>query len=133
MPEEIQKSLRRVKIALWILAAVAVFLAIFLYVKTAPPPNGTYDALAKCIASTTAKFYGAFWCPHCADQKREFGDAAKYLPYVECSLPDASGETAMCKAIGIGHYPTWIFPNGSRVEGVIPPAELANKTGCLLQ
>ena len=132
MPEEPQRSLKRVKTALWILVAIAAFLAGFLYLKTAPPPNGTYDALARCIASTTTKFYGAFWCPHCADQKREFGDAAKYLPYVECSLPDASGETAACKTIGVEHYPTWIFPDGSRLEGVVSPQELANKAGCNL-
>jgi hypothetical protein len=35
-----------------------------------------------------AKFYGAFWCSHCYDQKVQFGaQAAELLPYVEC-FPD---------------------------------------------
>ena len=91
-----EKSIKRLRIAIWILVAIAVALGGYLYVKTIPPPNGKYDAFAKCIANTTTTFYGAFWCPHCHDQKNEFGNSAQYLPYVECSLPDASGQTQVC-------------------------------------
>jgi hypothetical protein len=120
----------RLKIAFWILAAVAIALTIFIHFKELPPPNGTYTALAHCIAASGAKFYGAFWCPHCHEQKNEFGDAAQYLPYVECSTPDASGELQACTALGVQHYPTWIFPDSSRLEGVVTPEELAKKTSC---
>ncbi len=132
-PDDLKKATKRLRIALWSLAAVAVALALFIRSKNLPPPNGTYDALAQCIAASGAKFYGAFWCPHCEEQKNEFGDAARYLPYVECSAPDASGETQACAERGIGHYPTWIFPDGSRLEGVATAEELAKRTGCALQ
>jgi hypothetical protein len=116
----------------WILAVVALALALFIHFKTAPPPNGTYDALARCIAASGAKFYGAFWCPHCHEQKNEFGDAAQYLPYVECSTPNASGELQACTDRGVQHYPTWTFVDGSRLEGVVSVEELSKKTGCQL-
>jgi hypothetical protein len=88
--------------------------------------------LAKCISQSSTTFYGAFWCPHCHDQKTEFGTGAQYLPYVECSLPDASGRTKVCIDNNITNYPTWVFKDGSRTVGVQTPEFLAQKTGCPL-
>ena len=119
-------------IALWVLLGISAALAAFIYIKTLPPPLGMYDSFAKCIAQTDTKFYGAFWCPHCHNQKNDFGDAAQYLPYVECSLPDGSGQTKACIDNGIKNYPTWIFPDGSRLTGETPLATLSQKTGCPL-
>ncbi len=127
-----RRRIRRVRIALWILVAVAAALETFLYVTSLPPAIGEYDAFAKCVADTSTTFYGAFWCSHCADQKREFGDAAKYLPYVECSTPDAQGETAACKAMGITGYPTWVFPGNATATGEQTLETISAKTGCPL-
>lgn len=127
-----KKKMKRVRTAIWILAAVAAAMAILLYMTSLPPPVGKYDAFAKCIANTSTTFYGAFWCPHCQDQKAAFGDAAKYLPYVECSLPDASGETDACKAAGITNFPTWRFPDGSTALGQQTLQTISEKTGCPL-
>lgn len=127
-----EKSIKRMRIAIWILVAIAVVIGAFLYIKTIPPPNGMYDAFAKCIANTSTTFFGAFWCPHCQAQKGEFGNSAKYLPYVECSLPDASGQTQVCIDNKIQEYPTWQFPDGSRASGVQTLEALAQKTGCPL-
>ncbi|MGC9599219.1 MAG: hypothetical protein ABSE18_02425 [Minisyncoccia bacterium] len=132
MTEEQERQTKRVRRATWIFIAIAAALSVFLYLKNLPPPNGTYDAFAKCIASTTTKFYGAFWCSHCEDQKREFGNAAQYLPYIECSTPDGSGETKACQDAGITEYPTWYFPDGSSSTGVQSPQMLSQKTGCPL-
>jgi hypothetical protein len=104
----------------------------FIYFKNIPPPPGKYDAFAKCIAQTGTKFYGAFWCPHCAAQKAMFGDAEQYLPYTECSLPDESGQTQVCIDKDIKVYPTWYFPDGSSSTGVTDLATLSTKTGCAL-
>ncbi len=122
---------RKQKIALSIIIAVCVILAVYIYVSTAPPPNGTYDAFARCIADTSTTFYGAWWCPHCAAQKTEFGDAAKYLPYVECAASNTS-ENATCTAIGIKSYPTWYFSDGVSSTGVNTLANIAKNTGCAL-
>lgn len=107
-------------------------MSVFVYIKTLPPPAGKYDSFAKCIANTSTTFYGAFWCPHCADQKRAFGDAAKYLPYHECSTPDAQHELTSCVDAGITQYPTWRFPDGSKLVGEQSFETLSAKTGCPL-
>jgi len=127
-----ERSRRRTKTATLVILAIAIVLGIYMYVESIPPAPGTYDAFAKCIAQTGTKFYGAFWCPHCRNQKNEFGTAAQYLPYVECSLPDQSGQTPICIDKNIQTYPTWVFPDGSRLSGETPLATLAQKTGCAL-
>lgn len=97
---------------------------------TAPAVN--YDAFATCLKDKGATFYGAFWCPHCKAQKELFGSSASLLPYVECSTPDASGQTQICKDKNIQGYPTWTFADGLELSGEIPLATLAEKTGCVL-
>lgn len=130
--KEQKKSLRHFRIAIWSILAVSAGLAIFIYLQGLPPPAHKYDALAKCIAQSSTTFYGAFWCPHCAEQKTKFGTGAQYLPYVECSLPNGSGETQVCIDHHIVQYPTWVFANNSRLVGVQTPQTLAQKTGCAL-
>lgn len=100
-----------------------------MYAKTLP---GKYDGLAQCLTEKGAKFYGAFWCPHCQDQKKAFGNSAELLPYVECSNPDGKSQTQICIDKQVQQYPTWEFADGSRVTGQKSPAELAEKTGCTL-
>lgn len=88
------------------------------------------DAFAKCIASKQAKMYGAYWCPHCADQKEMFGSSFQYVPYVECGVPGSRDEGPLCKDAGIKHFPTWQFADGERQEGTLPLQSLGTKTGC---
>jgi len=91
---------------------------------------GEYDGFAKCIKDSGAVFYGAFWCPHCQDQKKEFGSSAKFLPYVECSTSDGRGQTEICKEKEIMSYPTWVFKDGSKITGKVEMLALAAKTKC---
>ncbi len=94
--------------------------------------NGAKEEFAACLTEKGAKFYGAFWCPHCNDQKALFGSAAKSLPYIECSTPDGSGQLQACRDAQIGGYPTWRFDDGSEVMRVLSLEELAGRTGCTL-
>ena len=93
-------------------------------------PPGKYDTFATCLKDKGAVFYGAFWCSHCQSQKKAFGTSAKLLPYVECSTPDAAGQTQICKDKNIASYPTWEFADGTRLNGEIPLVQLAEKTSC---
>ena len=93
---------------------------------------GKLDAFAKCLKENGAVFYGAFWCPHCQNQKTMFGKSAKYLPYVECSTPDSKSQLPVCKNKDIKSYPTWEFGDGSRLSGAISLIELSEKTNCEL-
>jgi len=86
-------------------------------------------ALAQHLADTGAIFYGAWWCPHCHDQKQLFGqEAAQIINYVECSEPDGQGQTPACQEAGITGYPTWEI-NGERLSGTQSLEELAQLSG----
>ena len=37
---------------------------------------GKLDGFAQCLKDKGAIFYGAFWCPHCQNQKKMFGRSA---------------------------------------------------------
>jgi thiol-disulfide isomerase/thioredoxin len=90
------------------------------------------DAFTQCLKDEGAVFYGAFWCPHCQNQKALFGESAELLPYTECSTPDGQGRLPVCEEKKIEGYPTWIFSDDTRKSGEVPLEELAVKTGCLL-
>ena len=96
--------------------------------------NHKYDSFAKCLATRQAKMYGLYWCPHCADQKRMFGDAFRYVPYVECAVgPPGSGQLApACQAAAVKLFPSWQFGADPPKEGVLSLEELSAKTGCTL-
>lgn len=90
------------------------------------------DSFAQCLNDSGAKFYGAFWCPHCADQKAMFGNAVQYIPYVECSTPDGQNQLQVCIDKEVTSYPTWILEDGTRLGGVQQLDELAAATNCAL-
>lgn len=90
------------------------------------------DDFAKCLTDSGAKFYGTFWCSHCANQKKMFSKAFKYISYVECSTPDGNDQLPICKEKNIEGYPTWIFGNGEVVPGELSLDELSSKTSCPL-
>jgi hypothetical protein len=90
------------------------------------------DAFAKCLMAKQAKMYGAFWCPHCEDQKEKFGSSFEYAPYVECGIKASNAIAAVCTEAGIKRFPTWIFADGMRIEGAHELEFLGEKTGCSL-
>lgn len=50
---------------------IVILLIGFTVVSFSAP--GKYDDFAKCLSEKGVKFYGAFWCSHCANQKAMFG------------------------------------------------------------
>lgn len=115
-----------------LLVSVLILVIVFIVVTLMPSKPGKYDEFAKCLGEKGAKFYGTFWCPHCADQKSLFEKSVKYLPYVECSDPTGSSQLNVCKENNIVGYPTWTFADGSRQEGLLTLSELSEKTSCPL-
>ena len=120
----------------WLWMAVALALAAlawggyyFLYYANR---SSTLDGFAQCLSAKGAKMYGAWWCPHCADQKEMFGYAFHYVNYIECSPPGQRTETEVCTQAAVKNFPTWQFGDGSRTEGAQPLALLSQKTGCRL-
>ena len=104
----------------------------FLLGCTNPSSPSAYDDFAKCLSAKGATMYGAFWCPHCKDQKASFGNSWQYVKYIECSTPDGKNQLDVCKDANIQGYPTWVFADGSRLEGQVSMQELSLKTSCPL-
>jgi hypothetical protein len=90
------------------------------------------DAFARCLTARQAKMYGAYWCPHCEDQKEKFGSSFEYAPYVECGIKGSNAIAAVCTEAGIKRFPTWVFVDGTRVEGAHELDFLGEQTGCSL-
>lgn len=119
-------------IILSIIGAVVIVAIIIYAVIVEVNKPGEYDEFATCVADSGATFYGAFWCPHCLDQKRDFGNSAKLLPYEECSTPNRQGQLQVCIDEGIESYPTWEFADGERLSGYTPMDVIAERTSCEL-
>jgi hypothetical protein len=113
----------------WIVVIVLVAGIIGAMVWYSSQP-GKHDEFALCIAESGATFYGAFWCPHCQEQKALFGKSAKKLPYVECSTPNGQGQLPVCEEKGVESYPTWHFKDGSVKTGTLSFSELSALTSC---
>jgi hypothetical protein len=91
-----------------------------------PLPGDTKEVtLAKCLAREKITMYGAVWCSHCQDQKKAFGEAWKYVPYVECPQNIQS-----CISKGVESYPTWMKPDGEKIDGFTELKRLADWAGC---
>lgn len=88
-------------------------------------------ALAKCLNEKGVKFYGTYWCGWCSRQKEIFGEAAQYLPYIECSDPKTKQLTPECQEANITSFPTWLI-GGEKKPGFKEPEELAKLSGCSL-
>ncbi len=89
------------------------------FVFAIPPSTGSgfEVALARHLRDKGAVMYGAYWCPHCQEQKAIFGDAAKDLPYVECDPNGVNARPDLCEKAGVKSFPTWVL-GGNRREGV---------------
>ena len=116
---------------------IGIVIVIFAIIIIKKAGNGTedgaYDNFAKCLTENGVKIYGAYWCTHCNNQKKEFGKSWQYIDYIECSLPNNSGQTQICSLAGINAYPTWEFQGGEKIEGELSFEELAGRSGCLLE
>jgi hypothetical protein len=116
-----------------VIGVVALFAVVGFTLPGNAVRDGTYDAFAKCLTDNGTKMFGAYWCPHCKEQKKAFGSAWEHIDYIECSLPDGRGQTKFCSTQGIEGYPTWEFKDGSRLPGKVSMAQLSLKTGCSLE
>ncbi len=124
------------KYVIGIIVAAIVLIAAFVFVneKMNDTSSSGVDltSFAMCLKSSGTIMYGAFWCPHCAATKKMFGAAAEDLPYHECSTPDGNSQLPDCTAKGVKGYPTWVFPDGTRLQGETTLQVLSQRSGCAL-
>ena len=111
-------------------AALVGIIALHLYFagywgEAQGPEDPWVSALAEHLSRSDVKFYGASWCPHCAEQKKLFDGSVNRIPYVECSPGGPNAPQAeVCSNKNIQSYPTWII-DGQRYTGVQPLDALA--------
>ena len=116
-----------------VVVVFVVILGMYFLQKSEPTTEYAQDDLATfatCLRESGAKFYGAFWCGHCRNQKAAFKESADLLPYIECSSEDGRGQKDECKVADITSYPTWEFSDGTRLTGEVSFSVLAEKSGC---
>ncbi len=85
-------------------------------------------AFAKALDASGTTMYGAIWCSSCNQQKALFEDGADFLPFVEVTNPDRT-PNQIANDENITDYPTWVFPDGSRLTGVVSLATLSQRSG----
>ncbi len=115
----------------WVIGIVVVLAVVIFALRGGSA--GDYDVFAQCLTTSGAKMYGAYWCPHCQNQKELFGNSWDKIDYIECSLPGGQGQTQECQLAGIQGYPTWEFGDGSRVSGEMDLKQLSSVSGCGLE
>lgn len=119
--------------ALYLYGAAALIILILIIAivqqKSDPSP---YDSFAQCLTDKGVKMYGAWWCPHCVNQKKMFDGAFDKISYTECSAPGSRVMNQTCKNAGIEGFPTWEFSDGSRLAGEQSLKELSERTSCEL-
>ncbi|MGK7892725.1 MAG: vitamin K epoxide reductase family protein [Xenococcus sp. (in: cyanobacteria)] len=86
--------------------------------------------LAEYLTAIGAKKYGAYWCPHCFEQKQLFGkEAFDKVNYIECAdFNDPRVQAEACQQAKITSYPTWEI-NGELYQGTKTLTELAELSG----
>ena len=97
--------------------------------ESAPPPLGEPPTVvarssprslevARQLEARGGRFFGAYWCSHCYNQKQTLGiEAMKLVPYVECDREGKNSRRSECLAAGVKGYPTW------QLDGKLFPGE----------
>ncbi len=74
--------------------------------------------------------YGAWWCPHCQEQKALFGPSFKYVTEVECGAGKGQFNVAACP--DITSTPLWKDKDGKEYKGRRELQELSEIFACEL-
>ncbi|MEO2046342.1 MAG: peptidylprolyl isomerase [Pirellulales bacterium] len=111
-------------------ARLGVFLQRFKTGDDQSVPSQAPDLVgfAQALADSGTQMFGASWCPACTAQKEVFEDGAQFLPFVEVTNPDRS-----INQIGLDNnifaFPTWEFPDGSRLQGEQTLQTISDRSG----
>lgn len=110
-----------------IVSILIVIVGAIMLIESFFPKNPAlkYADFAKCLTTKGWAMYGAATCPHCAEQKAMFGDAFKYINYVDCET-----NLNICVEKNIQGVPTWIGFGGEILVGVQPLEELSRLSVC---
>ena len=120
-----KSKIEKIIVSLIVVLVVGVLIFVFFGKKENEYKNVSLDAFAQCVTSKGLVMYGAYWCPHCQNEKKAFGDSFKYITYVECG-----DNPKLCTDKGVSALPTWILSDGQKLLGEQGIEGLAKVTGC---
>lgn len=111
------------------IGVLSIIAAVLVYKgnESGKPPIGFYDDFAKCLTGKGMEMYGKNSCSYCQKEKNNFGGSFKFINYIECSA-----DPKKCIEKGANRLPTWIFPDGRKLEGLQGPEKLSEESGCAL-
>lgn len=112
-----------------VILIVLIFFGARLVIKTPTVNSSELDALAKCLTANDAVMYGAYWCPHCQNEKATFGQSFEFIDYTECDPNGPNANPDACQAAGVQGYPTWKI-NGTLHPGEQTLSNLKQLSGC---
>lgn len=92
-------------------------------------PTGL-DDFAQCLTDNGATVYSAWWCPHCQDQKADFGPSYSKVNLVECGAGQGQINSQACP--NIRSTPTWTDAEGNQYPGRQSLESLSEIYGCEL-
>lgn len=121
----------------WIIGIVVGIMAmagIFFSLSSAKPsielakevpltPFGQY------LKDNGVKFYGASWCPHCQNMKKELGDGTWQAVYIECAPKGTNNLTKECEDAKIEAFPTFVLKDGTTKTGEMPIKDFKDFVG----
>lgn len=110
--------------------AVFITLTLLTACNNGPKEPGKYADVAQCLTEKGVIMYGAYWCPHCQEQKQDFGDDVQFITYQECDDSGEDGDHKACLDAGVTSYPTWHFPGQGNLVGKSPIFVLAKLANC---
>lgn len=131
--KQIQKKNGKGMMIIGIVIVVAIIVVLFMIAKSGPSyAQEDIDTFAQCITENGGVMYGAFWCPHCAKVKKNFGESFRYIEYVECDPRGENEQSLLCIEKGIEAYATFEFKDNPETRLIGEPTfeELAAASGC---
>jgi uncharacterized membrane protein len=89
----------------------------------APPVTSTSSEqslkIGEDLKELNTRFFGAYWCSHCYEQKQRLGkEAMSNVQYIECSKEGLNSQAPLCKERDVPGYPTW------EIGGKLYPGEM---------
>jgi hypothetical protein len=111
--------------------AVVVLILVFFFSGKPKYQQEDVETLAKCLTEKGTVMYGAYWCPHCARTKARFGEAFRYVTYVECDPKGDNARPELCIEKKIDKYDTWEFADGTFFVSEPSFELLAERSGCV--
>merc|ERR1712038_606783 len=93
--------------------------------KNIPPPPITATSseqalkIGEDMKELDTRFFGAYWCSHCYEQKQRLGrEAMKNVQYIERAKEGLNSQRPLCEERGVPGYPTW------EIGGKLYPGEM---------